>query len=82
MHACDLCRDLWRRYGIAAKIHVQLENKLRFAALQDDFEIIESLTRETEGAERNRSGLREEISQHERSHYFDSRKLVTSSQIN
>jgi hypothetical protein len=50
------------------KIHVQLENKLRFAALQDDAGIIESLTRETEGAEEIRNDLREEISRHERSH--------------
>ena len=70
MHQCTQCKDLWRRYGIATKIHVQLENRLRFAALQDDFGIIESLTKETEGAERNRSGLREEISHHERSHYL------------
>ena len=67
MHSCTQCRDLWRRYGIATKIHVQLENKLRFAALQND--LIETLTRETEGAGKLRAELREEIDRNERPHY-------------
>lgn len=70
MYDCAQCKDLWRRYGIATKIHVQLENKLRFAALQSDFELIESLTREAEGAENIRCEVRGEISKHELSHYL------------
>ena len=68
MHLCDLCRDLWRRYGVAAKIHIQLENRLRIAALEEDQQMLETLTRETEGAEKIRADLREEINRHERSH--------------
>jgi hypothetical protein len=49
-------------------IYVQLDNKLRFAALQDDTAQIESLTRETEGAEAIRSDLRQAIRDHEGAH--------------
>lgn len=66
MHACATCQDLWRRYAVAMKIHIQLENKLRMAALQDG--MIESLARETEGADKILTDLRDEISEHERSH--------------
>ena len=65
---CEQCRDLWRQYSIATTIHVQLDNKLRFAALQNDHKLIESLTRETEGAEEIRAGLRELIRDHEEAH--------------
>jgi hypothetical protein len=68
MQSCELCQDLWRKYGIATKIHVQLDNKLRFAALQDDHGLVQSLTMETEGAEQIRTDLREAIRKHEKSH--------------
>jgi len=46
MHAkCEDCRDLWRQYSIATTIYVQLDSKLRFAALQNHHYLIESLTR-------------------------------------
>jgi hypothetical protein len=69
-HACEECKELWRKYGLATTVHVQLENKLRLAALQGDTDRIESLTLETEGAEKIRGGLRQAIYQHERSHRF------------
>ena len=65
---CEKCTELWRQYGFATMIHVQLDNKLRFAALQNDLDLIESLTRETEGAEKVRVGLRESIREHEALH--------------
>jgi hypothetical protein len=66
--ACEQCLDLWRRYGLATSVHIQLENKLRLAALQNDVDLIESLTRETEGAEEIRFDLRQSIREHERTH--------------
>jgi hypothetical protein len=65
---CEECREVWRQYSIATAIHVQLDNKLRFAALQNDLALIETLTRETEGAEKTRDELRESIREHEGSH--------------
>jgi hypothetical protein len=59
---------MWRRYATATAIHVRLDHKLRFAALQGDYDVIESLTLETEGAEGIRLGLREAIRRHEQSH--------------
>jgi hypothetical protein len=49
-------------------IYIHLDNKLRFAALKNDLDLIETLTRETEGAEKTRRELRESIGQHEESH--------------
>jgi hypothetical protein len=49
-------------------IHIQLENKLRLSALRNDLEDFESLTHETEGAEKIRTQLRDAIRQHEDSH--------------
>jgi hypothetical protein len=66
---CEECREVWRKYSIATAIHVQLDNKLRFAALQNDFALIETLTRETEGAEKTRNELRGSIRKHEDSHW-------------
>lgn len=68
MHSCEHCQSLWRTYGVATKIHVELDNKLRFAALQGDHGLIQSLTVETEGAEQIRANLREAIREHEKSH--------------
>jgi hypothetical protein len=65
---CEECRDLWRQYSLATVTHIQLDSKLRFAALQNDLDLIETLTRETEGAEKTRRVLRESIHQHEESH--------------
>jgi hypothetical protein len=39
-----------------------------FAALQNDLDLIETLTMETEGAEKTRMELRESIRKHEESH--------------
>lgn len=49
-------------------IYVQLDNKVRFAALQNDPALIESLTREAEEAETIRSDLRQAIRDHENTH--------------
>ena len=65
---CEECRELWRQYSLATAIHIQLDNKLRFAALKNQCELIETLTRETEGAERTRSELRQSIDKHEAAH--------------
>jgi hypothetical protein len=65
---CQECADLWREYAHATMLHIQLDNKLRFAALQNDLDLIETLTRETEDAEKTRRELRESIRQHEKSH--------------
>ena len=65
---CEECRELWRQYSLATAIHIQLDNKLRFAGLQNDLDLIETHTRETEGAEKTRSELRESIRKHEESH--------------
>jgi hypothetical protein len=67
-HKCEKCVRLWRDYGTATAMHVRLDNKLRFAALQDDHVLIESLTLETEAAERNRNNIRESIRLHEWTH--------------
>jgi hypothetical protein len=65
---CEECRDLWRQYSVATATHIQLENKLRLAALHNELSLIETLTVETEGAEKSRGKLRELIHQHEDSH--------------
>ena len=75
---CETCLDLWRKYGIAMTIYIQLDNKLRFAALQGDVTAIESLTRETEGAEVIRSGLRQSIRDHESTHRAASASSTSS----
>jgi hypothetical protein len=66
--SCEECSELWRQYALVTVIHVQLDNKLRVAALQNDLNPIETLTREAEGAERVRLELRESIRKHEGSH--------------
>jgi hypothetical protein len=65
---CDECRELWRQYSVVSATHLQLENKLRLAALENAFNLIPTLTVETEGAERNRNNLRELIHKHEAAH--------------
>ena len=67
---CVECHNLWHQYSCATTIHIQLDNKLRFAALQNDLNLIEPLTRETENAEKTRSDLRESIRKHEALHRF------------
>ena len=62
---CEECRDVWRQYGTATTIHIQLDNKLRFAAHQSDLDEIEALTRQTETAEKVRLERRESIRKHE-----------------
>ena len=67
-YECNECVRLWREYGTATTAHIRLDNKLRFAALQDDHVHIKSLTLETETAERNRTNIRESIRLHEWTH--------------
>lgn len=80
---CEECKQLWRKYGLATMIHIELDSKLRSAAIQKNAEPIESLTRETEGAEKNRTELLQLIRAHEASH-LDSRaakrKIIRSTQ--
>jgi hypothetical protein len=66
--SCKECHELWRQYSLATVTHIQLADRLRFAALQNDLDLIETLTVETEGAEKTRTELRESIRQHEKSH--------------
>src|SRR5215472_7458371 len=54
---CEECSELWRQYALVTVIHVQLDNKLRLAALQNGLDLIETFTREAEGAERVRLEL-------------------------
>jgi len=76
---CKECRELWRQYSLATVTHIQLDSKLRFAALQNDLDLIETLTRETEGAEKTRRELRQSIHQHEESHKIGLFKAAASS---
>jgi hypothetical protein len=66
--SCKECNDLWRQYSVATATHLQLDSKLRLAALQNALDLIKTLTVETEGAEKTRSELRESIRQHQASH--------------
>jgi hypothetical protein len=66
--SCKECNDLWRQYSVATATHIQLDTKLRLAALQNALDMIETLTREAEGAEKTRRELRESIRQHDESH--------------
>ena len=77
---CKECRELWRQYSLATVTHIQLDSKLRFAALQNDLDLIETLTRETEGAERTRKELRESIHHHEESHKISLCSAASQSQ--
>jgi hypothetical protein len=78
MHSdCERCKELWRQYGVASMIHVQLENKLRLSALKNELKHFESLTRETEGAEIVRTQLRDAIRQHEESHRISVTRSAT-----
>jgi len=65
---CEDCSELWRQYSVATATHVRLENKLRLAALHNELSLIQTLTVETEGAEKTRNELRELIHKHEASH--------------
>ena len=65
---CDECSELWRQYSVATATHVRLEHKLRLAALHNELNLIQTLTVETEGAEKIRNTLRELIHKHEASH--------------
>ena len=47
--------------------------------MQNDLDLIETLTRETEGAEKTRRVLRESIQQHEESHKIGLFKAAASS---
>jgi hypothetical protein len=67
-HPCELCSDLWRRYGIATAIHIRLEEELRSTARQNELNQVETLTREIEGAELIRSDVRQSIREHEATH--------------
>jgi hypothetical protein len=65
---CDECRELWRQYSVATATHIQIENKLRLAGLQNELNLIETLTVETEGAEKTRNRLRKLVHKHEAAH--------------
>jgi hypothetical protein len=67
-YECQECVRLWREYGLATTAHVRLDNKLRFAALQDDHSLIQSLTLELEALGEIRDIAREAIRRHEGTH--------------
>lgn len=62
---CEECQGLWREYASATTEHIQSDNKLRFAALERDYEAIKQLTPGTDAAEKNRSDLRTALADHE-----------------
>jgi len=65
---CGECVRLWRECATATMAYVRLDNKFRFAALQDDHPLIQSLTRELEVLGEIRSAAREAIRRHEGTH--------------
>jgi hypothetical protein len=67
-YECQECVRLWREYGTATTAHVRLDNKLRFAALQDDHPLIHSLTLELEALGEIRHAARDAIRRHEGTH--------------
>jgi len=76
MHAvCDECGELWRQYSVATATYIQIENRLRLAALQNELDLIETLTVEIEGAEKNRHELRELIHKHEATHSISATRM-------
>jgi hypothetical protein len=64
---CSECQRLWDEYGSAIRAHVQIDNKLRIAALRHHGEEIKVLTPRYEDAEAARNRLREAIKRHEES---------------
>jgi hypothetical protein len=64
-YECNECVRLWREYGTATTAHIRLDNKLRFAALQDDHPLIQALTLELEVLGEIRYSAREAIRRHE-----------------
>jgi hypothetical protein len=62
---CDECRNLWRDYAAATSSHIQLDNKLKLAALTGDNAKMGVLTPLTEEAEATRKLLRETIRTHD-----------------
>jgi len=68
LHECKECLRLWREYGEATSEAVRLESKLRFAALQGDHHLIQSLTQDVEQAGEKRRAAREAIRIHEGTH--------------
>jgi hypothetical protein len=78
MHSsCEQCGELLRKYGVAATTYVRLDNKLRFAALQRDCNLVQMLTLESERAEKTRSELRQSIHDHEATHLSSAAALAT-----
>jgi hypothetical protein len=58
------CIKLWRAYSAATTEHIQLDDKLRLAALKHDLEQIVPLNIQVEAAERARTGARDTIRAH------------------
>ena len=63
--SCGECRRLWREYAEATTAHVQLDNKLRLAALTGDCTTVQVLAPQTEKAQDTRILLREIIRAHD-----------------
>jgi hypothetical protein len=62
---CDKCRRLWKEYAAATMAHIQLDNRLKLAALTGDKAIKRVLTPLTEKAEATRKVFRETIRTHD-----------------
>jgi hypothetical protein len=65
---CRECVRLWREYSTATAAHVKLAAALRFATLQDNLALIESLRLELEALNEIRTAMRDAISHHEGTH--------------
>jgi len=73
------CQELWRKYDLATTVHVELDSNRRLAAIQKNVDLIESLTREAKGAEKNHAELSQLIREHEASHLASRRSRKQSS---
>jgi hypothetical protein len=65
---CRKCVSLWREYTTATAAHVKLTAALRFATIQDNLALIESLKLELEALNEIRAAMRDAISRHEGTH--------------
>jgi hypothetical protein len=68
---CFECLRLWRDLGFATSNHIRLDNKRRFAALQDDHPLFASLTLQVEAADEVCNAIRDAIRKHEWFHVAD-----------
>lgn len=62
---CDECKRLWGELGDATAIAIRLDNKLKLAALQHNYEKMKILAPQTKAAFVVRDQAREKVRLHE-----------------